>query len=606
MSDARTTRRMRLRGTRAEHEEYAAIIWRKPFWAPDWLDRMIGHRWDTPLLRQIPLSVTFLGITGALLASGEITAADGGALIASFVVLAIAIAVSVLYTVRQLPYPEIIPLLSIVAVALGRVALGPAVSSLLVVCMIWFGLASRLTWTFVGTAAALGAVLLPLFWPGANETFTILSLLEIVVTPIVCCYVAAVLHGVVADNGRRLRANAQLVAEREQALADAVGLVDKLRENEAQLESAGHLFRSVLDSVTRQSVIGTDLTGLIDVWNTGAESMLGLSADDVIGKRYIHEFHREDELEARAEELGYPAGATVLNPGFSALVEVARLGGSEDRDWTYLKSNGDALAAHVAVTPRIDENGRTVGYIFVGTDVSDVKELAKLQDEFVGLVSHELRTPVSSILGYLELMRDATDPLTEEQLQYLGVAERNAHRLLRLVGDLLFTAQVAAHKFPIEEAEVDVNAVVEASVESARPASHAANVLLICNTPATRPIVYGDATRIAQACDNLLSNAIKFTPRGGTVTVSVEPLGSVVRITVRDTGMGIPPDEIAMLSTRFFRASTATRAAVQGVGLGLSITKAIVTAHGGTLSAESEVGAGTAFAFTLPLHRLDD
>ncbi|WP_403020461.1 ATP-binding protein [Salinibacterium sp. GXW1014] len=567
--------------------------------------RLVAARVNSPFLLQMPISNVLL-IIYAWAVWGPAPVNDASALISAFVVLTLAAAASVFFALRaDTDLVVIVPLLSMLAVGLSRIAIGPEVTSALLLPVMWLALRRGTLWLVVSVLATAGVLLLPYAWPTTGELVNT-SLLEVTVTLFVVLTIALILNSVMEDVRKRVAANAELAEQREQALADAVGLVDKLRENEAQLESAGHLFRSVLDSVTRQSVIGTDLTGLIDVWNTGAESMLGLSADDVIGKRYIHEFHREDELEARAEELGYPAGATVLNPGFSALVEVARLGGSEDRDWTYLKSNGDALAAHVAVTPRIDENGRTVGYIFVGTDVSDVKELAKLQDEFVGLVSHELRTPVSSILGYLELMRDATDPLTEEQLQYLGVAERNAHRLLRLVGDLLFTAQVAAHKFPIEEAEVDVNAVVEASVESARPASHAANVLLICNTPATRPIVNGDATRIAQACDNLLSNAIKFTPRGGTVTVSVEPLGSVVRITVRDTGMGIPPDEIAMLSTRFFRASTATRAAVQGVGLGLSITKAIVTAHGGTLSAESEVGAGTTFAFTLPLHRLDD
>lgn len=333
--------------------------------------------------------------------------------------------------------------------------------------------------------------------------------------------------------------------------------------------------------------------------------MLGLSAGDVIGKRYMHEFHLQDELEDRARELGYPAGATVLNPGFSALVEVARLGGSEDRDWTYVRADGSTLPVHVAVTPRVDENGSTVGYIFVGNDISERKELARLQDEFVGLVSHELRTPISSILGYLELMRDESEaPLTDEQRHYLGVAERNAHRLLRLVGDLLFTAQVTAHKFPIESAQVDVNAVIESSVESARPVSQAANVLLLCKPAAGTPIVRGDAMRIAQACDNLLSNAIKFTPRGGTVTVSVTVADDLVTVSVRDTGMGIPAEEMSMLSTRFFRASTATRSAVQGVGLGLSITKAIITAHGGELSATSDVGVGTTFAFTLPLQRV--
>lgn len=562
----------------------------------------VMSRSDSPLLRQAPITVALILVLAAAAFDSGFNEANNLAYWATWATLGVAVVVSVVATVTKSAALGIaVPFILMVAIGFGRAAIGPTVTLLLLLCVLWLALIPGRRWVVISAVSTFAAVALSYAWPGTviDPTHVVMELL---ITPLMFATIAAVISRVIEDNQAKIEANQLLVKEREAALADAVDLVARLQDNEARLESAGHLFRSVLDSVTRQSVIGTDLTGLIDVWNTGAQTMLGLSTNDVVGNRYIHEFHREEELQERARELGYPAGATVLNPGFSALVEVARLGGSEDRDWTYLRSNGDRISAHVAVTPRIDENGRTVGYIFVGADVTDTKELAKLQDEFVGLVSHELRTPVSSILGYLELMRDATEPpLSDEQLHYLGVAERNAHRLLRLVGDLLFTAQVAAHKFPIEEAEVDVNTVVQASVESARPASQAANVLLLLRPSDSHPLVMGDATRIAQACDNLLSNAIKFTPRGGTVSVNVTIEGGFARISVRDTGMGIPPDEIAMLSTRFFRASTATRSAVQGVGLGLSITKAIVTAHGGELSAESEVGVGTSFIFTLPL-----
>ncbi|AWB88717.1 sensor histidine kinase [Salinibacterium hongtaonis] len=557
---------------------------------------------DAPMIRQAPISVALILVLVVAAIDGGFVESTNAAYWATWATLGIAVAVSILASaVHSTALGIAVPFISMVAIAFGRAAIGPTVTLLLLLCVLWIALLPGRRWVVISGLSTLAAVALSYVWPTTviDPTHVVM---ELVITPLMFSTIAAVINRVIEDNKARMESNELLVRQREEALADAVDLVSRLRENEAQLESAGYLFRSVLDSVTRQSVIGTDLSGLIDVWNTGAQTMLGLNAADVVGNRYIHEFHRDEELHERARELGYPAGATVLNPGFSALVEVARLGGSEDRDWTYLRANGDEVFAHVAVTPRIDENGRTVGYIFVGADVTDKKELAKLQDEFVGLVSHELRTPVSSILGYLELMRDATEPpLSDEQLQYLGVAERNAHRLLRLVGDLLFTAQVAAHKFPIEAAEVDLNGVVQASVESARPASQTANVLLLLRPADSHPVVWGDATRIAQACDNLLSNAIKFTPRGGTVSVNVSIEGEFARIAIRDTGMGIPPDEIAMLSTRFFRASTATRSAVQGVGLGLSITKAIVTAHGGELSAESEVGVGTTFTFTLPL-----
>jgi signal transduction histidine kinase len=378
----------------------------------------------------------------------------------------------------------------------------------------------------------------------------------------------------------------------------------QLKENELQLHAADRLTRSVLDAVTEQSVIGSDLTGLIDVWNPGAEAMLGLTAKQTQGKRFVFEFHVEAELEDRARQLNYPAGATVLNPGFSALVESARLGRAEVREWTYVREDESSLSVSVAVTPRMDEDGATMGYLFVATDVTQALEVARLKDEFVGLISHELRTPLSSILGYLELMRDDDEsPLSDEQLQYLGVAERNAHRLLRLVGDLLFTAQVSSGKFPLDISQVSLNDVVTAAVLSARPLANAAGVGLMIDCPADPITVRGDTVRLGQGLDNLISNALKFTPRGGVVTVSLSSNSDDAIITVRDTGIGIPASELDQLYARFFRASTATRNAVPGVGLGLTITKAIVTAHDGELDVESEEGVGTAFSVTLPLSR---
>ncbi|MCU1530186.1 MAG: sensor histidine kinase, partial [Frondihabitans sp.] len=373
---------------------------------------------------------------------------------------------------------------------------------------------------------------------------------------------------------------------------------------EVRLHAADRFTRSVLDAVTEQSVVGTDLTGLIDVWNPGAAVMLGLPATETQGKRFIYEFHVEEELENRSRELNYPPGATVLNPGFSALVESARLGRAEVRDWTYVRTDRSTVSVSVAVTPRVDEDDVTVGYIFVATDVTQALEVARLKDEFVGLISHELRTPLSSILGYLELLRDDDEaPLSEEQLQYLGVAERNAHRLLRLVGDLLFTAQVSSGKFPLDISRVVLNDVVAAAVESARPVGSASGVELVVHLPEDPIIVRADAVRLGQACDNLISNAIKFTPREGTVTVTLGSTDADALVTVLDTGMGIPAAELDQLYARFFRASTATRNAVPGVGLGLTITKAIVIAHEGELDVESEEGVGTAFSMSIPLPR---
>jgi signal transduction histidine kinase len=196
---------------------------------------------------------------------------------------------------------------------------------------------------------------------------------------------------------------------------------------------------------------------------------------------------------------------------------------------------------------------------------------------------------------------DEDDPLSDEQLRYLAVAERNAHRLLRLVGDLLFTAQVEAGQFPLDLQEIDLAGVVRASIETAEPIAAGADVTVSCEIEGENLLVRGDAQRLGQAIDNLVSNAIKFTSAQGRVTVHAGRDADDVLVTVSDTGIGIPATELSQLSTRFFRASTATRNAVPGVGLGLTITKAIVSAHGGTLGIESTEGVGTSFSIRLPI-----
>jgi signal transduction histidine kinase len=520
-------------------------------------------------------------------------------------VLAIAFAVAFSTTESKTYWTIIIPVMSLMAIGVLRAGAGDLFSVVAILPVVWIASEDGRRWVALAIVATGASFSLEATWYG--QVLSEGELATTLFTPLVFGLAAFVINEIARQNRKRVKANRALMEQRETMLAQAVEYVRQLRENERRLKTTEQFTRSVLDSVTLQAVIGTNLTGMIDVWNDGAESMLGLLAEEAKGKRHIFEFHDADELENHARELNYPAGATVLNPGFSALVETARLGGAELHEWTWIRGDGTHFPVTVAVTPRVDEDGAVTGYIFVGTDITEQKEVAKLQDDFVGLVSHELRTPLTSILGYLELLRDdPAEPLTDVQKQYLAVAERNANRLLHLVGDLLFTAQVASDKFPIEIADVDLCAVIGASIDTARPSSQASNVLLLYKEPPEPIIISGDVMRLGQAVDNLLSNAIKFTPRGGTVTLKLEPADDTVTISVRDTGMGIPADELSLLASRFFRASTATRNAVQGVGLGMSITKAIVTSHRGQLDVESEVGVGTTFRVTLPIRISDE
>jgi signal transduction histidine kinase len=226
-------------------------------------------------------------------------------------------------------------------------------------------------------------------------------------------------------------------------------------------------------------------------------------------------------------------------------------------------------------------------------------ELDQMKDELSALVSHELRTPLTSIVGYLELIVDGDGELSAEQRRHLAVAERNAQRLIHLVSDLLLAAQVRAGRLSLQTDELDVAALAEECVASAKPLAQERDIRLSYRSHGDARIV-ADSNRLAQVIDNLLSNALKFTPEAGSVDVSVRAeLGRIV-VEVSDTGIGIAEAEQSKLFTPFFRADSAVEHAIAGTGLGLSIVKGIVEAHGGTITLSSRVPEGSTFRLDLP------
>lgn len=230
-----------------------------------------------------------------------------------------------------------------------------------------------------------------------------------------------------------------------------------------------------------------------------------------------------------------------------------------------------------------------------------LRELDKMKDEFVSLVSHELRTPLTSILGYLEMLEgEEVGPLTHGQRECTAVIQRNSGRLLRLVGDLLFLSRLQSGTLAVELGKADLPEIARHGVESARPAADTRDITITL-VSAPVPNLRADPVRLAQLLDNLLSNAIKFTPRKGQIAVTIGTDGGYAALDVRDTGLGICAAEQDRVFERFFRTTDASTRAISGTGLGLTISKAIVDAHGGTISCTSVEGKGTVFRVRLPV-----
>ncbi len=239
-----------------------------------------------------------------------------------------------------------------------------------------------------------------------------------------------------------------------------------------------------------------------------------------------------------------------------------------------------------------------LGRVWTLREVTETRQIDRIKDALVANVSHELRTPLTSIVGYLELMGTGDTPLGDDDARFLEVVRRNVARLQHMVEELLFVGRVDAEGLSLDLDEVDVGELARNAIRSALPVAHAQSLTLELEEHGSAH-AFADPKRIAQVFDNLISNAIKFTRPGGSVGVSVSTDEGEIVASVSDTGRGIPQSEQSRLFERFFRSSATSD--VPGTGLGLTIVRAIVEGHGGSLTFESTEGEGTTFTFLLPL-----
>jgi hypothetical protein len=235
--------------------------------------------------------------------------------------------------------------------------------------------------------------------------------------------------------------------------------------------------------------------------------------------------------------------------------------------------------------------------------VDHLRALDDAKDDFVSTVSHELRTPLTSIIGSIELLEDGmAGELGAEQKQMVQVIERNAERLLAMANDLLTLASYESVAPDTHLEPLDLRSVVKASHASVTGLLSSRKLVLRDEVPEDVVLVNGESGYLERAVTNLLSNAIKFTHDGGQITTRLTANGyGNCRLSVADTGVGIPEDEVQNVFLRFFRSSNVRADAIQGTGLGLSIVRSIIERHRGHIDVHSVQGEGTTFTITLPL-----
>ncbi len=260
----------------------------------------------------------------------------------------------------------------------------------------------------------------------------------------------------------------------------------------------------------------------------------------------------------------------------------------------------------IAQRLREDMNDLETRAILVERANRELSRLNKLKSEFVSMVSHELRAPLINIKQSSSLILESTiGQINEEQKRCLVIVNHSADRLLKLISDLLDISKIEAGKFKLNRQMISIGKVIQEAAESLERWREAKKIRLKLEIEPNLPHINADPDRVNQILVNLFSNAIKFTSAGGRITIKakVEEKGDFLEISVRDTGIGIPPEQLDKIFERFKHASSTSSLPLQGIGLGLSITREIVKMHGGNIWVESKQGQGSRFTFTLPFSK---
>ncbi|MHA7239306.1 sensor histidine kinase [Arthrobacter sp. TMS1-12-1] len=466
----------------------------------------------------------------------------------------------------------LVPLLDFVAVGLARAAAGDALAGVGLLAafpVVWIAASRVRTATAVAitVVASLAIIWFPLI--ARPEPMTFDAVIDPILLPIMLTGLAWFVSELTKDNRRRQEAlRASQAALRESADAG------RARER---------LLGTVLDTVS-VGVLAVDARGHGILMN--ARQREGHAAAAPPGN--------DDPNEAELLLFGEDR-VTPLPPGRRPVLR-AIAGEDLEGEQVWAGTGRSQRALSISSRSMHDDDGAYAGTVVSFNDVTELLRALHAKDDFLSNVSHEFRTPLTSILGYLELTAERRADLPEDVAGFVAVARRNAVRLESLVEDLL---AINAGTFQVDPVPTDVGRILADATSSGAVRAARAGVRLVNEAPRTLAAV-ADPVRLAQAVDNLVSNAVKYNRRGGSITLDAALGEDGLTVRVADTGIGIEAEELDQVFDRFFRSSSARSSSVEGVGLGLLITKSIVSEHGGSITVTSEAGRGTCFSMLIP------
>ncbi|HSV35204.1 MAG TPA: ATP-binding protein [Ramlibacter sp.] len=373
------------------------------------------------------------------------------------------------------------------------------------------------------------------------------------------------------------------------------------------LLKAGALQNAILTSANF-SIIATDEKGIIQLFNVGAERMLGYAADEVVNRISPSDIHDPQEVTQRAETLTRELGTTIA-PGFEALAFKASREIEDIYELTYICKDGSRFPAIVSITALRGDDSAIIGYLLIGTDNSarkrveselnaamaaaDKANLAK--SEFLSSMSHELRTPLNAILGFTQLLESGSPAPTPTQKRNIEQILKAGWYLLELINEVLDLALIESGKLTLSNEAVSLAEVVTECRAMIEPQARSRGIGMTFPLFDIPRFVIADRTRVKQVLINLLFNAIKYNRPQGSVAVGVELVSSgAIRISVRDTGVGLGPEQLAQLFQPFNRLGR-EQTAEEGTGIGLVVTKRLMDQMGGAIGVDSALGKGSVF-----------
>jgi signal transduction histidine kinase/AmiR/NasT family two-component response regulator len=388
--------------------------------------------------------------------------------------------------------------------------------------------------------------------------------------------------------------------------------ISELRRQEALLKT-GALQNAILTSANF-SIIATDEKGIIQLFNVGAERMLGYLAAEVVNKINPSDIHDPDEVMARARALSLEL-ATIITPGFEALAFKASRGIEDIYELTYICKDGSRFPAIVSITALRDDYGEIIGYLLIGTDNSvrkqvelelhnamAVAEKANLaKSDFLSSMSHELRTPLSAILGFAQLIESGSPLPTTSQKRSVDQILKAGWYLLELINEILDLALIESGKLSLSLEPSSLAEVMHECQAMIEPQAQKRGVSVAFPEFEIPYFVKADRTRVKQVLINLLSNAIKYNKTGGTVIVHcITRTPGRIRVCVTDTGAGLSPEKVSQLFQPFNRLGQEA-SVEEGTGIGLVVCKRLIELMGGVIGVESTVGQGSVFWIELNL-----